>query len=146
MPLLYFAILCELLAQTTDSQTKEEKICDFRTEFNIQSSKQETRYIWVNICVFTEGMSAATRDGQTTQDLTLNRGGGGWLGGEGVQGGAETLPAKINRLKDGGSGRRGGTKNNPRSDSSPCAFCSDSLDRFAKSDTKPLPEVQRPAS
>lgn len=55
-------------------------------------------------------MSAATRDRQTKQDLTLNR---GWVGGGewwGVQGGAGTLPAKINRLKDEGSGRRGELK------------------------------------
>lgn len=53
--------------QLLTAKTKT-KICDFRTEINIQTPKQETRDIRVNICVFTEGMSAATRDGQTKQD------------------------------------------------------------------------------
>lgn len=65
----YIQCYSELFAQTTDCQTKGKKnSVIFRTEINIQSEKQETRDIWVNICVFTEGMSAATRDGQTKQD------------------------------------------------------------------------------
>lgn len=68
------------------------KICDFRTEINIVSPKPETRDIRVNICMFTEGMSAATRDGQAKQDQTLNQGGGR----------GRALPAKINRQKDEG--------------------------------------------